>query len=276
MPELPEVEIVVRTLKKSFFINSFITKVEILKGKNFQNSSLEEINEKLIGQKVETITRKGKWIFIHLTNLVLSCHLRMTGNFFFSQDNFSSIIFFLDKNQKIFFHDPWGFGKIYLQTFEEWKKFSKEIGVDAISDEFTEEYLFSAIKKEKRKINIKTFLLDQTLISGIGNIYATEILFSVKIHPLTLIKNLDLESAKKIVFHTKRILGESIECGGTSVISWVSPILEKGRYQEKLKVYNRNDRSCYLCYKKITSFRISGRITFVCEECQTPPLITEN
>lgn len=270
MPELPEVETVTQTLKNSFFINSVITEIKILKGRTFSNVESEEVNTKLKGQRINDIIRKGKWIIIYLTNFVLICHLRLTGNFFLNQIDFPSIIFFLEGDKKVFFHDYRGFGRIYLQTLQEYKSSSpfKNIGIDAISEEFTKEYLFSFIKTIKRKLNIKTLLLDQTIVSGIGNIYASEILFAAKIHPLTLAKALTDKDINNIVNYTKKILKESINCGGTSIINWVSPTGKKGVYQEKLKVYNREGQPCFFCQQRITSFKIGGRTTFVCQQCQ--------
>lgn len=109
---------------------------------------------------------------------------------------------------------------MYLQTFKDYKSSKPyiDIGVDAISDEFTENYLFSRISQIRSNLCIKVFLLDQKQVGGIGNIYVSEILFAVGIHPLSLVKKITSNDVQKIVFHTKRILADSIDCGGTSII----------------------------------------------------------
>ena len=139
-------------------------------------------------------------------------------------------------------------------------------GIEPIDDKLTKEYLFEHFKK--RKLPMKTLLLDQTIISGLGNIYADEVLFGAKINPLKLGTNITLEECQRIVSSAKRIIQEAIKYGGTTIKSYTSSLGVTGRFQEKLMVHKRENEKCKLCGTIIKRIVVGGRSTYYCEKCQ--------
>ena len=127
-------------------------------------------------------------------------------------------------------------------------------------------YLFAHY--QKRKIPIKIALLEQNIISGIGNIYASEILFVCRINPSKPANKISSEEIEKILYHAKIILQKSIELGGTSVVDFISPWKKKGSYQNELKVYMRENKPCYNCQSLIMNVKMNNRSTFFCPQCQ--------
>lgn len=195
-------------------------------------------------------------------------HLRMTGKFFFvKEENNTSFVFsLLFKNQKnLYFYDNRGFSVVLLQKKDIFKELYpyKDIGLDVLLDEIPEQ-----IFQEKKKMNIKVFLLDQKKISGIGNIYSSEILFAARISPFQKTSSLSLAQIRKIITETKRILADAIKCEGCSVFDYLTPEKRKGSYQNYLMVYKREGKKCYNCQQNIVGSIINRRNTFHCPNCQ--------
>jgi formamidopyrimidine-DNA glycosylase len=193
----------------------------------------------------------------------------MTGKYFFQENNHEvALIFSFVNGKKLFYCDPRGFGVFYLQPLDTFRSLLpyREIGPDLIQEEITPEYLISRF--QKLRIPIKSSLLEQKIMSGIGNIYASEILFFCKINPLKPTNKISREEIKKILHHSKIILRKAIELGGTSVVDFVSPLRGKGSYQNELKVYMRENKPCYVCQTPIIMERINNRSSFFCPQCQ--------
>jgi formamidopyrimidine-DNA glycosylase len=269
MPELPEVETVLRNVKESGIIGSFISGVEVKKPSHIKGLTTEEFVKSLVGRKLDKLERKGKWIFFFLEDYVLNVHLRMTGKFFFSENEHKPcLIFNFSNGKKLIYCDPRGFGVFYLKRLEDFynQKPYLDIGPDIIQDTISKNYLVSVFSK--LKLPIKSVLLEQKIMSGIGNIYASEILFACKIDPLRQTKEIKVEEIENIIKQSKFILQKSIEMGGTSIVDFISPLQKKGSFQNELKVYMRDKKDCFDCSDKITSKVLNGRNTFFCKSCQ--------
>ncbi|CAG8497792.1 29285_t:CDS:1 [Gigaspora margarita] len=277
MPELPEVESV-RQILRSEIIGKKFQKIEIYKPKDEANKraslikkiSEEEFVNSLVGKTIHEIERKGKWLFFILTDHkknkthVLISHLGMTGKYFVEEklltpdqkklfdkhnsEGAKGLTFYLENGQKsikLIYRDARRFGGFRLQNFEDYKNSEpyKNIGTDLLDEKVDTELLFKHY--QKRKIPIKNALLEQKIISGIGNIYASEILFDTKIHPLKKTNQLTELEVKNIICSAQTILKEALKSGGTSEFDFVNPLSKEGSYQNKLKVYNRKGKPCH-------------------------------
>jgi formamidopyrimidine-DNA glycosylase len=273
LPELPEVEIIVRNLHE--IKNRKISRVEIVKESLLKGISKDDFSSQVSGQKITDISRKGKYIFIFLGDLVLISHLRMSGKYFLreistnlDQINHLAVMFYFDDGSKLLFCDARNFATFHLQKSKDYKSLYpyKNIGSDLVNDSVDLDYLVSSFKIKKNAI--KACLLEQSIISGIGNIYASEILFLVKIHPLTLTNSLSRVEIEQILNTSVMILKRSIDFGGTSVFDFVDPNAQKGLFQNELRVYGRDSKLCYICSEKIIKIYINKRSTFFCPRCQ--------
>lgn len=275
MPELPEVETVRQILIKSGIINQTIQKVEVFNSKLIKNISEKEFVDLLLEQTIHKLERKGKWLFFILDTHVLISHLGMTGKYFVEESLLTpeqkesiGLIFFLSNGKKLIYCDARRFGNFRLQPLADYQQLKpyKDIGIDLLNEPVDTQYLF--IQYQKRKVPIKIALLEQDIISGIGNIYASEILFATKIYPLKKTNQITYSEVKKIVSATQSILKEALKLGGTSAFDFINPLAQKGDYQTKLKVYARTKKPCYVCGNLIESKEINGRNTFFCSQCQ--------
>ena len=273
MPELPEVQTVISNLKR-FIINQNIDFVEIYYPKLLKNSMTEEFKTFLINEKIIDITRKGKFIIFNLSNnKKWVIHLRMEGKLFFEPFNSSPTHLQLLAELKLSngllrYYDTRKFGTFHILKDNEFLNFQPllKLGPDANDDNLNFEELFKHISK--RNISIKTLLLDQCIISGIGNIYANEILFSSNISPFRKGNEINLEEWKEILKNSKIILNESIENNGTTIHSFKFDNNHSGGYQKFLKVHGKKNQPCPICNNPINYTKINGRGTFYCKNCQ--------
>lgn len=284
MPELPEVETVILKLRE-ILVDKIVTNLKIYKEKCFVNE--EKI--KIVGLKIFDVRRRGKLIFFVLENeIYLLCHLKMTGQLILdslkkrisgghpSSDMIASlpnqhtrVELHLSKENKLFFNDLRMFGYLKVVKKRQLIEILDKFGPEANQSEFSQNYFAKKIKK-KKTIKIKTLLLDQNFVAGIGNIYASEILFLAKVHPEKLANSLNKEEIKKIIKFSKLILNKSIKKGGTTFDGmYVNAFGQKGGYQQFLYVYQRDGQKCLICKKaKIKKIKINGRGTFFCPNCQ--------
>ena len=307
MPELPEVE-TVRQILRSEIIGKTIQEIEIYRPEDETKkraSLIKEMGEGefinlLKGKTIQEIDRKGKWLFFILTNQekiktqVLISHLGMTGKYFIEEklltpeqkklfgkhnsEDSRVLTFYLNHEQKsikLTYCDARRFGSFRLQNFAEYKNSApyQSIGTDLLAETVNTRLLFEHY--QKRKIPIKTALLEQNIISGIGNIYASEILFDIKIHPLKKTNELTEQEVKNIVSSAQSTLRKALNLGGTSEFDFVNPLSKEGSYQNKLKVYNRKGKPCHNnCGSLIENLaenkqkKQKERSTFFCPQCQ--------
>jgi len=199
----------------------------------------------------------------------------MTGKYFVEESLLTpgqkesiSLIFHFGNGQKLIYCDARRFGNFRLQTLADYQQLKpyKDIGIDLLDESVDTKHLFTHY--QKRKIPIKIALLEQDIISGIGNIYASEILFATNIHPLKKTHELTYSEIEKIISSAQSILKEALKLGGTSAFDFINPLAQKGDYQTKLKVYARNKKPCYVCATLIEGKEINSRNTFFCPRCQ--------
>ena len=271
MPELPEVETVKETLKR-IILNKKIQKVEVLYPKIIEYPSVEEFINILKDKEIKDINRRGKWLMFNLGDYTLLSHLRMEGKFFIKQhddeiNKHEHVIFKFDDNE-LRYRDTRKFGRMYLYKSDEVndKKPLNELGLEPWDKTLTSTYLIE--KYKNKKLPIKTVLLDQSIIVGIGNIYADEILFLSKINPLTKCSDLSKRDCERIIKNTREVLENAIKLGGTTIRSYESSEGVHGLFQNELYVHSKENENCPICSTKIKKIRVGGRGTYYCSKCQ--------
>ena len=283
MPELPEVEVVTRSLKKTIK-NHKIIKITV-NNRNLRFKLQKDFEHILKNKIVKNITRKSKYIVFDFDNdFYVVLHLGMSGTLHVpSKEKITNLSFYSNpilpkkhnhviikfKTFQLIYNDPRRFGyfKIMKSKFE-FDNYFTRIGPEALDKNFNFVYLKNKIKNRQR--NIKNFLLDQKIVSGIGNIYANEILFKSQISPLKSVKNLTSTELFKIIKFSRIILKNAIEFGGSSIRDFKSISGDGGSFQTKFKVYNRDNQKCLKnkCKGIIKKIYISNRSTFICNFCQ--------
>ena len=288
MPELPEVEVVKRSLE-SKILNSIIKKVQINDHK-LRYKVKKEIAKKLTGKKIKKIKRRSKFLIFEINKTYLMLvHLGMTGKFFLEDRNkkkfktsfyylldyqkdqkYNRVIFFLSKNRKLIYNDVRKFGFIKLYKLTDYIRIShlKNLGPEPLEKKWNFKYFKNYIVNKKR--NIKNILMDQRFVSGLGNIYVNEILFLSGVRPCSEVKELKDFKIKKIIKNSKMILKKSIKLGGSTIKDFSSENGKKGVFQEHLKIYGRKGKKCSNvdCNTNIVRIVISNRATFFCKKCQ--------
>jgi len=286
MPELPEVEIVKQSLAKK--IQHKKIKKVIIKNRSLRFKIPLKFEELLQNKIIKKVTRFSKYLILNfsdgsfcLIHLGMSgtIHLIKKGNF----DKFTNTSFYNSPNLpkkhnhveiqlkdiKVIYNDPrrFGFFKFIDNKQELISRFS-HLGPEPFSKNFNLEYLLKYFLNKKK--DIKSFLLDQKFVSGIGNIYASEILFLSKINPTTCAMKLSKEDCKKIISFSKRVLNNAIKKGGSSIRDFKNTSGETGNFQKVFKVYQRESQNCLRnkCSGKIKKIFISSRSTFFCNTCQ--------
>ena len=288
MPELPEVEVVKRSLERNI-LNLIIKKVKI-KDANLRYKVDKIELSKLIGKKITKIKRRSKFLIFEIGKTYrMLVHLGMTGKFFFTDDKdnkfktsfyyfinykkdqkHNRVIFILSKKQKLIYNDvrKFGFIKIYNSSLIKKSQHLALLGPEPLEKSwnflYLKKYLFG------RKRSIKNILMDQKCVSGLGNIYANEILFLSGIKPDRKASKLKDFEIEKIIKFSKIILKNSIKLGGSTIKDFSSENGKKGVFQQHFKVYGRENQDCSNvdCNLKIIRTVISNRATFLCKKCQ--------
>ena len=286
MPELPEIEIVKRSLFK--MINKAkIVDVKII-NKNLRYKISRSFSKNLIGEKILNISRRSKYLILHFKKKILLIHLGMTGKLLLMRSNNNQIFktsFYYDLNilpehnhiyvilnngLKLIYNDVrrFGFFKLYYNTKLNEIIFLKKLGLEPLSKKFNTKY-FKKLTLNKKK-NVKNLLMDQTFISGLGNIYVNEALFLSKIKPLRTCDSLNKNEIKNLILNTKKILKFAISKGGSSVRDFQNTLGKSGNFQEFFRVYGRKNKKCsrISCKGKIKKIAISNRSSFYCNSCQ--------
>ena len=288
MPELPEVEVVKRSLIRKVK-NLIIQKVNIKDSKLRYHIDKNKFR-KITGLRIKKIERKSKFLLFFLSkNFIMMVHLGMTGKFFFvdrkntklktsfyynidykKEQKYDRVEFILNKNQKLIYNDVRKFGFIKLLSNKEYKDNFHliHLGPEPLKNTFNYTYFKNYIKGRSRVI--KDILMDQKFVSGLGNIYANEILFLSKVKPSRKVKNLKEFELKKIINFTKEVLKNAIELGGSSIKDFSSSNGKKGSFQQYFNVYGKKGATCSntTCKSIIVKSSISNRSTFFCDNCQ--------
>jgi len=283
MPELPEVETIVRDLAKELK-HKKITAVRSLDKKVFQLSEPEK--KSLIGEKIRSIRRRAKMIIFDLGGRHLIIHLKLTGQLVLKKkdgvlagghpvvnsggelpNKFSRVIFKFNDKTVLFFNDIRRFGWVRLLNGAEFLKFNQELGVEPLSSDFTLEN-FKEILRQRQKTTVKQALLEQKYIVGIGNIYADESLFAARLKPFRRVETLTAWEIKKIWQAIPKILRKAIKHRGTSFSDYVDARGKAGGFIKYLKVYGRTGEKCESCGGLIKKAKLGGRGTHWCDRCQ--------
>jgi len=288
MPELPEVEVVKRSLENTILKLS-IKDIEI-NDANLRYKVKRRDTNQIIGLKVLSIKRRSKYlIFFFSKNIVMIAHLGMTGKFFivnkknikkktsfyYSLDEkkdskHDRIIFNFKNGTKLIYNDIRKFGFIKFDSAAKFKQNQhlKLLGPEPLKQSFNFQYFKNYIAGKNRII--KDLLMDQNFVSGLGNIYANEILFYSRIKPTRQLTKLDDIEIKKIIINTKKILKKAIQLGGSSIKNFSSVSGKPGAFQQYFSVYGKkgNDCSNSDCNNKIKKIFLSNRASFFCSKCQ--------
>jgi formamidopyrimidine-DNA glycosylase len=267
MPELPEVETVRRGLMPKI-CGKRIKKVTVHQ-RQFRYLLPSHFEKTLERHIIERIDRRGKYLVGTLSSgNKLLIHLGMSGSFKFKDaiDKHDHIEFIFDDNVVLTYHDPRRFG--FLKIINSSDDFFEKMGPEPFSELFSVHYLMDQLKK--KNISIKQALLDQSLIAGIGNIYASEILFESKISPFTKVQTLDESDIGRIIDETRIVLDKAIKAGGSSLKDHRQTNGEMGYFQHQFKVYNREGELCRLdlCKGLIVKCKQNQRATYYCPSCQ--------
>jgi formamidopyrimidine-DNA glycosylase len=290
MPELPEVEVTRRRIAK-LLLGRKIARVITTKPSYFFLTSPRRLQQELAGRTVAKLDRHGKYLLARLdSGATLLLHLGMTGQLFgegaqslrllrvadrrstakdeprgFSPDEHTHLqLEFSDRGARVFFRDVRKFGKVLLVAGGKSDPRLDKLGIDALDAKG--EHLFEAARA--RKIPIKTLLLDQAVIAGIGNIYADEALFLARVNPLRPAHRVSGEECKAIVAAAQKVMKRSIQTGGSSISDYVNPDGSDGGYQNERRVYGREQEPCPSCRTVIQRVVIAARSSHFCPRCQ--------
>ena len=286
MPELPEVEIVKQSLSKK--IEQKRIKKVIIKNRNLRFKIPLKFEKLLEQKKIKKVTRFSKYLILNFNdNSFCLIHLGMSGTIHLINkdiiNKFTNTSFYnspeLPKkhnhveiqfnDMSVIYNDPRRFGFFrFIDNPKELKKRFNHLGPEPFFLSFNLKYLLNFFINKKK--DIKSFLLDQKFVSGIGNIYASEILFLCKINPNTYAMKLSKNDCKKIIYYSKSVLKKAIEKGGSSIRDFKNTEGKNGSFQKEFKVYQRENQGCSRknCHGKIKKIFISNRSTFFCNICQ--------
>ena len=272
MPELPEVETVRRSLEVRV-VGKVIEGVKIYHNNIIAGPSVEDFSNSIIKQKINRMARYGKWLIFVLDDYYMLSHLRMEGKYFFRASNeelnkHEHVVFSLDDGTELRYMDVRKFGKMWLIRKEDIKSVGPliEMGLEPWDSKLSLDYLKDKFKS--KRLPVKTVLLDQSIIVGIGNIYANEILYLCGINPLKKANMINNKEIEDIIKYTKEVLEKAIEDGGTTIRSYTSLDGVHGLFQQKLYVHSKEGNKCVKCNSLIEKIKVGGRGTYYCPNCQ--------
>lgn len=288
MPELPEVETVRRGLSE-LIIGKIVASASNDTPKSFPNTE-SDVRQFLIGAEVRAVRRRAKVLMIDLSGgYSLVIHLKMTGQLVYvSKDarfgaghpNDSLVNALPDKSTRVtieftdgsqlFFNDQRKFGWVKLIPTAEIPElaFMKKVGPEPLEADFTVQEFVERFKRRART-NIKAALLDQSVVAGVGNIYADESLWGAKVHPSRLVSTITSAEFKKLYTELRAVMNLSIEKGGSSNRNYVNAEGKRGSYMDFARVFRREGLPCPRCGTTIEKLRVAGRGTHICPHCQT-------
>ncbi len=272
MPELPEVETVKNELLP-YVIGRCITGITLFWEGIVKQPPVEEFRSRIIGQKITGIERRGKYLLVSLnSDDLLIMHLKMTGSLLVGQNSseppkYTRAIIHLDRDTNIFFRDPRKFGMMRLVKDRD--SVVGKLGPEPLEAFFTPQLL--AQRLAKRTAPMKALLCEQTLIAGIGSMYADEVLFTTGIHPLRSGGNLSQEEVERLHSAIRQILWAAIGNKGASVNTYFRPDGTRGTAHFEFKVAHRGGKPCFSCGTPIQRLPIRNRGSYFCPKCQPKP-----
>jgi formamidopyrimidine-DNA glycosylase len=268
VPELPEVETVVRDLRPLLVGRSFVS---IAVGKKALRKKWARAWEtQLLDRRVDAIERRGKWILIDLGQPWLCVHLGMTGQFTVAngpRENHTHLVWTLDNASELRFRDVRRFGSVtFYPDRDALNQFFVRSRLGPEPFDLDEDYWRIALCRTQRKL--KAILLDQTIVAGVGNIYADESLFEARLHPTLVGAKLSAKQREALCNAVVAVLTRAIEQRGSSIRDYIGGSGLKGQFQEEFRVYGRTGEPCTRCRAKIERITLAGRSTHFCPRCQ--------
>ncbi len=274
MPELPEVETISRVLREGGpdsppLLGRVIVGSDLLWQRTLVYPTPDEFADRIMGQIIEDIGRRGKYLLLRLDTDTLLFHLRMSGDLVLESAGeppgiHHRLTLDLDNGNRLAFNDTRKFGRVWLVSDP--KEILGSLGPEPLGTDFTPEVLFGGLNSRRRQI--KPLLLDQTFLAGMGNIYVDEALHRAKIHPLTISNQIDREGSDQLWGSIRRVLEDGINRNGTS-FDWV---YRGGDFQNYLRVYQRTGETCPECGTLIERIIVGQRSTHICTTCQIAPV----
>ncbi len=276
MPELPEVETTRRGIEPH--LKNRIIKDIIIRQPNLRWPIPAHIASTYPGQEIIAVNRRGKYLLIQTknkqtANSTLMFHLGMSGSLRILEQSVlpgkhDHVDILLDNNKLLRFHDPRRFGSLLECPAEQplSHRLLARLGPEPLSDEFSGDYLYQ--HSRNRNLSIKSYIMDSHVVVGLGNIYATETLFESGIHPTRAAGKISRKRYATLVIKAKRIIGNAIQKGGTTLRDFVNATGNPGYFQQQLKVYGREDQPCVLCQTPIRRIKQSQRSSWYCPQCQ--------
>jgi formamidopyrimidine-DNA glycosylase len=273
VPELPEVETIVADLRPHL-VGRTILRAQLAFPTIVRHPEPEEFVDAIVGLRIESVGRRGKYILLHLSHdLLLVVHLGMTGQLRLVDDSASlakhtHVVLFLDDGRQLRYRDPRRFGRLLLGTESALLDARKmpRLGPEPIDPDFAADELYRRLRR--RTAPLKAVLLDQKAIAGVGNIYADESLHRARLRPDRVAGTLSRRSAARLHESLRESLRTAIANRGSSVDTYRDAWGELGAQQEKLLVYGRAGQPCFTCGRPLRAVRIAGRTTVFCTRCQ--------
>lgn len=272
MPELAEVETVKSYLEKHIIGTKIIRYVQNRNNLRFPIDV--KIKEKIESAEIVSVVRRAKYLLINLDNHhVIIIHLGMSGRLVVQSHEYivkkhDHLQLYLDNGKQLIFTDTRRFGMIYCYAMRDvqQQKFISILGPEPLELEFSGSYLYK--KLLKKSAPIKNAIMDQSIVVGVGNIYAAESLFAAKINPLKPASSLTILECEELARSIKNILQRAIKAGGTTLRDFVSGDNKPGYFKQELQVYGRENLPCITCNLPIKKIKQAGRSTFFCHNCQ--------
>jgi formamidopyrimidine-DNA glycosylase len=269
MPELPEVETIKNELLPHV-LGRTITGVELYWERIVRQPSPEEFRSLVIGRKITSLSRRGKYLFFQLSGgLVLVMHMKMTGSLLVNSSDarFTRAVLHLDNGVAVHFWDPRKFGVMWLEGNE--SAVTGQLGPEPLDDDFTLERLAEIL--HNRTAPVKPVLLDQSIIAGIGNMYADETLFEARIHPLRPAGSLSGEEIHRLYDAIRKVLRKALVKKGASVRNYIRPDGTPGTAHDEFSVAHGVGKKCPRCGASVERIVVRGRGTYICPRCQPTP-----
>lgn len=269
MPELPEVETTRRGIAP-YLEGKHVVEV-VIRQSRLRWPIPAAIRKKLPGQKIERVDRRAKYLLAHTQVGTAVMHLGMSGSLrvlkadapIGAHDHYD---WRLDSGKILRFTDPRRFGSLLWQAPGETLEILANLGPEPLDDAFNGDYLWR--RSRGRSAAVKLFLMDQNIVVGVGNIYASEALFAAKIHPRRAAGSVSRTRYQRLVDETKRVLNYAIRRGGTTLRDFISPDGVPGYFEQELFVYGRAGEPCKVCGTPIRNITLGQRSTFFCPHCQ--------
>ncbi|REC31840.1 DNA-formamidopyrimidine glycosylase [Enterococcus pseudoavium] len=272
MPELPEVETVRKGLV-SLVKGKIIAKVEVYWPRIVESPEVERFQQQLVGETLETVDRRGKYLIFHFTHYELVSHLRMEGKYeFFKEatplDKHSHIRFIFTDGSELIYHDVRKFGRMALLKKGTAKNYKGLLQLGPEPTEETFDLTDFKLQLKKSATMIKPLLLNQKVVAGLGNIYVDEVLWLAKIHPEQPANTLSSQRVRKLREAIIVVIEKAKAAGGTTIRTYLNALGEAGHFQQELQVYDQTGKPCPRCGTPIIKIKVAQRGTHLCPHCQ--------